>query len=308
MSGHVIKNAVLLLRGRLPEETRPVTRRQKLGKIDLRFLAKTQLGVLVPVLIIAAIAICAVVPSWIAPFAPTDMDDNAILAAPSLHHLLGTDEFGRDICSLLIYGAQRSVAIGLSAILFVSVVGTSIGLLSGFVGGKTDMALMRLIDIWMSIPPMLLALIIAAALGGSFDAIIAAIGSMVLPPFARVIRAQVIAVKARPFVAASYALGASPFRVMLRHVVPHILSQFLILTTLGLGQAILVGATLSFIGIGVIDDTPDWGFLLSQGRDYLTDAWWYATFPGLAITALAVSVNLLGDSLKSRFDPTHHQR
>jgi peptide/nickel transport system permease protein len=306
MSGNALKNAVLPLRA--GPQGQALTEPSAASKFQPRLPRKIPLAVLVPVLIIAAITICALVPGWIAPFAPTDMDDNAILSAPSFHHLLGTDQFGRDICSLLIFGAQRSVEIAVFSIVFSSIVGTSIGLVSGFAGGWIDMVLMRLIDIWMSVPPMLLALIIAAALGGSFEAIIAAIGSMTLPPFARIIRAQVIAVKARPFVAASRALGASPLRVMLQHVLPHILSQFLVLATLGLGQAILVGATLSFIGLGVIDDRPDWGYLLSQGRDYLSDAWWCATFPGLAITALAVSVNLLGDTLQSRFNPHHQKR
>jgi peptide/nickel transport system permease protein len=306
MSGNAFKNSVLPLHVR--PRVQVLAEPSAASKFHLRLPRKISFAVLVPVLIIAAIVVCALVPGWVAPFSPTDMDDNAILSAPSFHHLLGTDQFGRDICSLLIYGAQRSLEIALFAMVFSSIVGTSIGLVSGFAGGWIDMALMRLIDIWMSVPPMLLALIIAAALGGSFEAIISAIGSMTLPPFARVIRAQVIAVKARPFVAASQALGASPLRVMLQHVLPHILSQFLVLATLGLGQAILVGATLSFIGLGVIDDRPDWGYLLSQGRDYLSDAWWCATFPGLAITALAVSVNLLGDTLQSRFNPHNQKR
>ncbi len=306
MSGNLLKNTLLPPRVKLQGQV--LAEPSAGSKFQPRLPRHIPLAIVVPLLVIALIAVCALAPGWIAPFAPTDMDDNAILSAPSFHHLFGTDAFGRDIFSLVIFGAQRSLEIAVFSMVFSSIVGTSIGLVSGFSGGWIDMALMRLIDIWMSVPPMLLALIIAAALGGSFDAIIAAIGSMTLPPFARVIRSQVIAVKARPFVAASQALGASPLRVMLQHVLPHILSQFLVLATLGLGQAILVGATLSFIGLGVIDDRPDWGYLLSQGRDYISDAWWYATFPGLAITALAVSVNLLGDTLKSRFDPHHQKR
>lgn len=306
MSGNALKNGVLP--GRVKPHEHGLAEPSAASKFRVRLPDKISFAVLVPVLIIAAIAICALVPGWVAPFAPTDMDDNAILSAPSLHHLFGTDQFGRDIFSLVIYGAQRSLEIAVFSMIFSSIFGISIGLVSGFAGGWIDMVLMRLIDIWMSVPPMLLALIIAAALGGSFEAIIAAIGSMTLPPFARIIRSQVIAVKARPFVAASQALGASPLRVMLQHVLPHILSQFLVLATLGLGQAILVGATLSFIGLGVIDDRPDWGYLLSQGRDYISDAWWFATFPGLAITALAISANLLGDALQSRFNPHHQKR
>jgi peptide/nickel transport system permease protein len=161
---------------------------------------------------------------------------------------------------------------------------------------------MRLVDVWMSVPPMLLALIVAAALGGGFSSTIIAIASMIVPRFSRVIRAQVITIKSRPFIAAAQALGASRLWILRRHVLPHIVSLVLVMATLATGEAIIMGSSLSFIGLGVSADHPDWGYLLSQGRNYLTDAWWYATFPGLAITALVISVNLLGDGLRFHLD------
>ena len=150
MSGNALKNAVLPPRVRLQAQV--LAEPSAASKLRLRLPRNISLAVLIPVLIIATIAICALVPGWIAPFAPTDMDDNAILAAPSLHHLFGTDQFGRDICSMVIFGAQRSLEIALFSMIFSSIVGTSIGLVSGFAGGWVDMVLMRLIDIWMSVP------------------------------------------------------------------------------------------------------------------------------------------------------------
>lgn len=250
---------------------------------------------------------CTLAPGLIAPYAPTDFDYNAILSPPGLHHLFGTDAYGRDVASLVIYGARSSMLMAGGAILLGMLAGGSLGLVSGYAGGRLDAISMRFIDIWMSIPPMLLALILATALDGGFVATIIAVTSMIVPRFARIIRAQVIAVKARPFILAARTLGAGPGWILLRHVLPHTFPQLLVLSTLGMAEAVLIGASLSFIGLGVVNDRPDWGFLLSQGRDYLTVAWWYATFPGLAITALAISVNLLGDALRRRLDGRTHR-
>ena len=162
---------------------------------------------------------------------------------------------------------------------------------------------MRLVDVWMSVPPMLLALIVAAALGGGFASTVIAIASLLVPSFGRIIRARVIGIKTLPFIAAARAMGASWFWIVWRHILPHTVSVILVLATVGVAEAIIVGASLSFIGLGSNPDQPDWGYLLSEGRNYLTDAWWYATFPGLAITLLVVSVNLLGDALRARTTP-----
>jgi peptide/nickel transport system permease protein len=225
-----------------------------------------------------------------------------------MHHLFGTDQFGSDIFTSVIYGARQSVLMAFGAILLGASFGTLVGLISGYAGGRVDAVFMRLVDIWMSVPSMLLALIVAAALGGGFSSTIIAVASMIVPRFSRIIRAQVIAIKSRPFIAAAQALGASRLWILWRHVLPHTGSLLLVLTTLGVGDAILTGSALSFIGLGVSTNQPDWGYLLSQGRNYLTDAWWYATFPGFAITALVISVNLLGDALRSKLDAQQVQR
>ena len=155
-------------------------------------------------------------------------------------------------------------------------------------------------------PDILLAIIIAAALGPSLTNTIIAVGLVTVPRYARVMRAQVMAIRSRPFIEASRSIGSPHALIVLRHILPHTTSQMLVMATLGIGSSILIGSSLSFIGLGVIDDQPDWGFLLSQGRSYLTVAWWFATFPGLAITALVISANLLGDKLQSWLDP--HRR
>jgi peptide/nickel transport system permease protein len=278
----------------------------KIGERPRWFQAAAPLlkpGIAIPAAIVAVMVVCALVPDWVAPFDPIDMDADAILAALNTTHWLGTDHFGRDVLSLLIYGAQQSLLMGACAVGLGGLIGGLIGLVSGYAGRLADMALMRVTDIQMSVPDILLAIIVATALGASFTNTIIAVGLVTVPRYARVMRSQVIAVKNRPFVEASRSIGSSHVSIVLRHILPHTLSPMLVMATLGVANAILIGTALSFIGLGVIADRPDWGFLLSQGRSYLMMAWWFATFPGLAITLLVISVNLLGDALRRRLDP-----
>ena len=303
MSGQVRRAAFLLGMSRRSEA------RIDLWRLPgLRIVRGSRLAVLLPSLIVGFIVLCSVFPGLVAPRTPTDMDSYAILKAPGGAHVLGTDQFGRDMLSLLVYGARQSLTLAVSAVALAGLLGASIGLASGYGSARMDFCLMRLIDIWMAVPPMLLALILAAALHGGFGSTILAVGLMIVPAYARVMRAQVIAVRGRPFVRASRAIGASRRWILVRHVLPHTLSPILVLAATGVGDVILVGAALSFIGLGVVDDRPDWGFLMSQGRNYVTVAWWYATFPGLAITSLVISANLLGDALRDRLDPRRQQR
>jgi ABC-type dipeptide/oligopeptide/nickel transport system permease subunit len=201
-----------------------------------------------PLLVLALLLACAVAPGWIAPYAPTDMDDIAILAPPDGAHWAGTDHFGRDVLSLMIYGARQSLLMGFWAVLVGGVLGGGTGLAAGYLGGRVDLLLMRLLDIWMSVPDILLAIILAAAMGAGLTNTILAVGLVLVPRFARIMRAQVLAVRGLPFVEASRAMGTAPWRIVLRHVLPHTVSQMLVMATLGLGSAILIGASLSFIG------------------------------------------------------------
>lgn len=260
------------------------------------------------VLVVAVLVAWALTPEWIAPFAPTDMDHSAILQAPSAAHRLGTDHLGRDILSLLIYGARQSLFVALSATAIATFLGGLLGLIAGYAGRTVDMALMRVLDIWMSVPDVLLVIILATALTPSTTNMILTVGLVLVPRYARVMRSQVIAIKGQPYVEASRAIGASHTHLLVRHILPQTLSPMLVMVTLGIAGAVLMVAMLSFIGLGVIDDIPDWGYLLSQGRGYLTVAWWFGTFPGLAITALVISVNLLGESLRHRLDPRSQAR
>jgi len=259
--------------------------------------------VILPSLMVAVLLLWALVPSWFAPFVPTDMDQTAILQAPSARHLLGADHLGRDVFSLIVYGARQSLLVAAGAVVISLLIGGIFGLIGGYAGGVVDLALMRLIDIWMSVPNVLLVIILATALRPNLHNVILTIGLVLSPHFARVLRAQVIAVRHRPFVEASRSIGASHLRLLFRHILPHTLPQVLVMVTLYVGGAMLLGTLLSFIGLGVVNDRPDWGYLLSQGRSYLTVAWWFATFPGLAITLAVISTNLLGEALRRRLDP-----
>lgn len=226
-----------------------------------------------------------------------------IMNSPSSKHLFGTDYFGRDIYSLIVYGSRSSLIISFLSVTVAALIGMMIGAISGYIGGTIDIVLMRGIDILMTIPGMLLALALAAALGPSLLNIILAISVSSLPGYARLMRGQVVSLKDRNYVIASKSIGVNRFVIFFRHILPNAYSPLLVMATNGLGSAILLGAGLSFLGLGVVKEIPDWGTLLSQGRGYLTAAWWIATFPGLAITAFVLSVNIMGDTLRDYLDP-----
>nr|WP_233567711.1 ABC transporter permease [Cohnella faecalis] len=259
-------------------------------------------------LAVVFLALCAIAPQWIAPYSPLVMNVDAILNGPSAGHWLGTDQFGRDVFTIIVYGSRQSLLTGIGSVLIGGLIGSLIGLLAGYRGGWIDSLFMRLIDVVMSIPGILLAVSISVALGSSQLNVILAVSVAMIPGYARVVRGQVITVKSRPFIDAARAVGASNTEIMLRHVLPNCFSPLLVMAAMGIGSSILMGSSLSFLGLGEIGEIPDWGFLLSQGRSYLTVAWWIATFPGLAITCLVVAVNVLGDELRDRLDPKSGRR
>ena len=266
-------------------------------------LSISNLSVFAAGFVLLFIVVCAIVPSWIAPYAPTKMFTDQILSAPSLAHFFGTDYFGRDVFSLVVHGSRDSLIIGVSAVLIGGLVGGAIGALAGYIGGVADAIFMRIVEILMTIPGILLALAIAAALGPSLKNIVLAIAISSIPGYARVMRGQMISIKKRPYVAASRSIGTSNARILFWHILPNAWSPILVMATIGLGSAILTGAGLSFLGLGVIKEVPDWGALLSQGRNYLSAGWWMATFPGLAITAFVLSINIAGDKLQDLTNP-----
>ncbi|OMF14179.1 D-ala-D-ala transporter subunit [Paenibacillus sp. FSL H7-0331] len=255
------------------------------------------------IFILAVLVIFAIVPQWVAPYSPTDMLTDELLKAPSFSHILGTDQFGRDVWSLIVYGSRQSLMIGVISVLIGGLIGTAIGLVAGYFGGVVDSVFMRINDVMMTIPGILFAIVIAVVLGPSFFNVILAISIASIPNKARVVRSQVITIRNRPFIDAARSIGTSHMEIMFRHILPNCFSPLLVMMTIGVGSSILVGTGLSFLGLGVIKEIPDWGYMLSQGRSYMTVAWWIATFPGLAITILVVVVNMIGDDLRDRMDP-----
>ncbi|SDE28503.1 peptide/nickel transport system permease protein [Paenibacillus sp. UNCCL117] len=278
-------------------------RRKNKPRVRVAPIAFSKIYLSLSVSLLAFLLACAIAPGWIAPYEPTDMMTDKLLQAPSMAHWLGTDQFGRDIWSLVIYGSRQSLAMGIVSAVIGGVAGTVIGLIAGYWGGVVDSIFMRLNDILMTIPGILLAIAISVALGPSFFNVILAISIATIPSKARVIRSQVMTIRSRPFIDAARSVGTSHLEIMLRHILPNCYSPLLVMVTIGVGSSILVGTGLSFLGLGVVQEIPDWGYMLSQGRNYMTVAWWVAAFPGLAITLLVVAVNLLGDEIRDKLDP-----
>lgn len=259
-------------------------------------------------LIFLAIAvICAVFAPLIAPYSPIETNPMNILKAPDLSHWLGTDNQGRDILSRLIYGAQTSVKIGVLSVLLAATVGTVIGLVSGVFGGWTDRIFMRFTDMFLALPYLMVALTAVSLLGSSVMNVILVIGLLRWMGFARVLRGEVLKLVEMDFVRLALASGASRTRVMIKHVFPNIINTLLVLATLELGLAVIVEASLSFLGLGVPRPLPSWGSMLRDSQLYIYLVWWFPVIPGLAITLLVMSANLTGDWLRDRLDPTRRQ-
>ncbi|WP_276355066.1 ABC transporter permease [Cohnella caldifontis] len=251
---------------------------------------------------------CAIVPQWLAPFPPMEMRMDRSLLPPGPSHWFGTDYYGRDLYSVVVYGSRQSLLVGIASVLAGGLSGALLGAVSGYAGGLVDAVIMRAVDVLMTVPGLLLALAVAAALGPGRWNIVLAVAVASVPGYARVMRGQILSVKVRPYVRASASIGASPSRVFWTHVLPNSLSPLYVMSTLGIGASILAGSGLSFLGLGDWNASPDWGAILSQGRGYMTVAWWISAFPGFAITAFVLSVNLYGDWLRDFLDPKKNAR
>lgn len=255
---------------------------------------------LVLLLLIVFVAFFA---SQVAPYDPNLQDYTATMQSPSSSHWLGTDNFGRDILSRIIYGAQISLRLGLFGTLIGASVGSLLGAVAGYFGGWVDTLIMRLLDVQMAFPGILLAIIVIAVMGISEMNVIIAIGVFSFPTFARVIRGAFLVLREQDFVLAAKAVGAGSNRILFRHLLPNSLSPILVLATIRLGTAILTAASLGFLGLGVKPPSPEWGTMLSEGRNYMQLAPHIAIFPGLAILITVVALNLLGDGLRDAIDP-----
>lgn len=225
------------------------------------------------------------------------------LQAPSAAHWLGTDEFGRDIFARLVHGTRVSLQVGIIAVGISIIIGGILGAIAGYYGGKLDNIIMRIMDIFLAVPSILLAIAIVSALGPSILNLMLAISISSVPSYARIVRASVLSIRDQEFIEAAKAIGASNTRIIFRHIIPNSLAPVIVQATLGVAGAILSTAGLSFIGLGIQPPAPEWGSMLSGGRQYLRYAWWVTTFPGVAIMITILSLNLLGDGLRDALDP-----
>lgn len=253
--------------------------------------------------ILALVIGAAVFARQIAPASPTDQAFAEQLQAPSSAHVFGTDEFGRDIFSRVLYGARIALVAGILADGIAASLGILLGVVSGYFGGWVDAAVMRVVDIMLAFPYLLLAMIVVAILGPGLTNAMIAIGIVYTPQFSRLVRGAVLAIRGQEFVEAAGALGAGVVRILGRHLLPNILSPIIVMMTLTVGFTIVETAGLSFLGLGASPPTPEWGSMLATGRSYMLTAPWIATFPGLAILVTVVGFNLVGDGLRDLLDP-----
>ena len=246
------------------------------------------------------VALCAPV---LAPHDPMEQNLYARLQPPSLDHPLGTDDFGRDILSRMIYGSRISLRVGVASITAALLVGTLLGLWAGYWGGWVDTLIMRCMDLLLAFPSILLAIAIVAVAGPGIDNAIMAVSVVLIPQFARLVRSSVLTIRETAYIEAARALGAGPMRILFVGILPNCTAPIIVQTTLGLGTAILDAAGLSFLGLGAQPPMPEWGAMLASGRELLFDAPWVMTFPGLAIFIVVLAINLFGDGLRDALDP-----
>lgn len=254
-------------------------------------------------LIIMFFVLIAIFADSISPYSPYEQTLSDRLQPPSKNHLFGTDDLGRDILSRIIYGARISLAIGLISVALALGVGASAGLVSAYYGGIIDTLLMRLFDIMLAFPTILLAIAIMAALGPDLKNAMIAVGIVNIPTFARIVRASALVIKEQEYVMAAYALGQSNFKIIFRHILPNIVGPITVQATLSYGGSILSAAGLGFLGMGAQPPTPEWGAMLSQARSFIISAPWTVTFPGIAILLSVLGFNILGDGLRDFLDP-----
>jgi peptide/nickel transport system permease protein len=286
-----------------PEEIRRSWRNAALG-----FARRQPLGTFGLVIVIIA-AIAGLSAEWIAPYSPTANDFEAMTQAPSWSHWLGTDQFGRDLLSRIIFGARTALIIGFVSAFVGGFAGLVLGVGSAYFGGKTDLVLQRVMDVLMAFPLIIMALAVVAIFGTGVQNVIAAITVPLVPRCARVVRASALSIREVPYIDAARTSGFSHSRIILRHMVPNVVAPFLIMLTAFVGQAILAEASLSYLGLGVQEPTPAWGLMLQGGaEEYASTAPWIAIFPGLAIALTVFGFSLFGDALRDAIDPKLRER
>lgn len=298
----------------LPGQELLPPRQSELKRIVGTFL-QSKTATLGAVIFILFLLVALLAPA-LAPHDPAKQDLKRRLAPPigpglenaSLEYPLGNDNLGRDILSRLLVGSRVSLVVGVSTILLASSVGSLIGAVAGYYRGHLDNIVMRLVDIWMAFPSLLLAIAFGAALGPGLFNLVLALALTIWVVYCRVVRAEVLTIRERDYVLAARTIGASDLRIILRHVFPNVLAPILVISTLQMGVVIISEASLNFLGVGVQSSVPTWGGMLSDGREFMRDAWWLATFPGIAISIVVWGVNLMGDGLRDALDPRLRKR
>jgi peptide/nickel transport system permease protein len=278
------------------------------ARVTLRRLWRLKWGLVAAAALLAIVGTAALAP-WVAPADPLAVDIRHRLAPPAWmdggmpRHLLGTDQIGRDLFSRMVYGGRVSLAVGVSAVLISASLGVGLGLSAGYFGERTDAVIMTLLNVMLSFPFVLLALAVIAVLGPSLANMIAVLGIAGWPLYARVVRAETLAIREREFIVASRALGTSHLRIIARQIAPNLASVVIVIATLQVAQVIILESFLSFLGLGVQPPTPAWGNMLGEGRIYMLTSWWIAAFPGLAIFVTTLAINLMGNALRDWLDP-----
>ncbi len=267
----------------------------------------------IPVTIFVLLIFVAIFANVITPYPPNEMSLTDRLTPPffmsggSLAHLLGTDNLGRDILSRMFFGARISLSVSLMVIAISSVIGTTLGMVAGYLGGRFDALLMRVTDAALAFPALLIALLLGVALGPSFRTVVLALSALGWAPYSRMMRGEVIKLRGEDFVAQARIIGSSPVRIIMKHIFPNVVNTLVVLMTMSIGLVILIEASLSFLGAGIPPPTPSWGSMVSDGRNLFAQAWWISLFPSLAIGLVVLSGNFLGDWIRDKMDPKLRQ-
>lgn len=285
----------------LTDKTQVAKRDTELRHV-MRHLRRNR-AAMVGLVVLVAFLFCAILAPLLAPHDPTDTNFARALEKPSSEHILGTDELGRDVFSRILFGSRISLAIGLISVSIGLVIGVPLGAISGFYGGKFDLFMQRIIDILISFPGILLAIVVVTILGVGVENVMLAVGIASIPIYTRLVRGSVLTVKEEGYVAAARALGIGNGRIIVRHILPNCLGPIIVQSTFQVATAILWAAGLGFLGLGAQPPSPEWGAMLSKGREYIRVAHHLTTYPGLAILFMVLGFNLLGDGLRDALDP-----
>lgn len=264
---------------------------------------KKQKTALVALAFICLLAIIAIISYQVVPYGVNEYDYSAIMQGPSAKHIFGTDEFGRDLFSRILCGTRISLSVGLLSVSIGAILGTILGLLGGYYGGLLDACIMRVCDVLFAFPGIILAIAIVAILGSGLYNVVIAVAVFSTPTFARLVRSTTLSLKSSVFVQAARNIGSSDRRILFRHILPGAIPNIIVQYTMSIGNSILTASSLSFLGMGAQPPTPEWGLLLSNGRNYMMSSWHITFFPGLAIFLTVLSFNLLGDGLRDALDP-----